>query len=357
MKNPFRSLFGKNGPDLEQRSMPIVTAHYIDAKRRAASSDGQATLSATLATCAGIWSRSFAMLVPDPADTLTPDILAAIGLDLFFRGHSVWRVRLEGSALKLDRAAMWDIQSRGRWNLTIPQPDGTETARCLDDEVLSLRINTAPDSPWFGRSPLYLMGLTPALLADVERTFSGALDWTGKGLLPVPANIPEEQKTSALQGLRGGSMLSTVTSKEDVGHHTGGARSEFKRIDLTPDLDKAGLAEQARDLHQRILAAAGIPPGLVSDAGNAGANREQMRAFALMTLEPLARIITPELAKIGITRLGLQDLMTADTAGRARSVSSLVQSGVPLATAMALVGWDNVDLPAGASKPITAGGE
>lgn len=66
--------------------------------------------------------------------------------------------------------------------------------------------------------------------------------------------------------------------------------------------------------------------------------------------------LTPELArKIGVTRLGLQDLVSADVAGRA--VGSLVQSGVPLATAMSLVEWDNVPLPHGASKPIPHGGE
>lgn len=69
-------------------------------------------------------------------------------------------------------------------------------------------------------------------------------------------------------------------------------------------------------------------------------------------------MITPELSrKIGVNRLGLQDLMSADVAGRARAVGSLVQSGVPLATAMSLVGWDNVSLPEGASKPIPHGGE
>ena len=111
-------------------------------------------------------------------------------------------------------------------------------------------------------------------------------------------------------------------------------------------------------MHDRILAAAGIPPSLFSSGGNAGNSRESLRLFTTTTLDPLARIITPELTrKIGVTRLGLQDLATADTAGRARSVSSLVQSGVPLATAMSLVGWDNVDLPEGASKPINSGGE
>ena len=102
---------------------------------------------------------------------------------------------------------------------------------------------------------------------------------------------------------------------------------------------KAGLGETARDLHDRVLAACGIPPGMLTASGSAGAIREQMRAFALTTLDPLARMITPELSrKIGLSRPGLQDLMSADVAGRARAVGSLVQSGVPLNTAMALVG-------------------
>lgn len=353
--NPLRWLFNR----AETRAHAAgVSQVYIDGKRRSAQSEGQAALSATIGTAAGIWSRSFAMLMPDPADVLTPDILASIGSDLFFRGQSVWHVRLDGSRITLHRAAFWDQFNRGRWNLTIPQPDGTDTVRCLDGEVLSLRIGSAPDTPWLGRSPLSFMGLSPSLMADVESTLAGSLGYVGKGLLPVPANIAEEQKNAALAGLRSGSWLAAVTSKEEIGHHTGGVRSEFKRVDLTPDLQKAGLPEIARDTHARILAAAGIPPSLYDAGGNAGALRETFRLFCLQTLDPLSRMITPELSKIGVTRLGMQDLMTADVAGRARAISSLVQSGVPLNTAMALCGWDNVpNLPAGASVPIPHGGE
>lgn len=341
----------------ETRSAPIVTTQYIDARRASALSGGGASLSATLATCAGIWSRAFAMLVPEPSDTLTPDHLAAIGLDLFLRGQSLWHIGLDGSDLILRRAAFWDFQTGNRYSLTIPTPGGTEMIRALDGEVLALRINAAPETPWLGRSPLAFMGLSPDLLASVESTLATALPHTGKGLLPIPSTVPEEQKAKALAGLRDGS-LAVIGSKEDFGHHTGGSRTEFKRVELTPDLRGVPLTETARDLHDRILAAAGIPPSLFTASGNAGASREALRLFTTTTLDPLARIITPELtSKLGIIRLGLQDLATADTAGRARSVSSLVQSGVPLATAMSLVGWDNVSLPDGASKPIHSGGE
>ena len=341
----------------ETRAAPIVTTQYIETRRAMALAGGSASLSATLATCAGIWSRSFAMLVPEPDDRLTADHLAAIGLDLFLRGQSVWHIGLSGSDLMLRRAAYWATHDGNRYSLTIPTPGGTDTIRALGGEVLDLRINPAPETPWLGRSPLAFMGLSPDLLASAEAAIAGALPHTGKGLLPIPSTVPEEQKAKALAGLRDGN-LAVIGSKEDFGHHTGGSRTEFKRVELTPDLRGVPLTETARDLHDRILAAAGIPPSLFSASGNAGASREALRLFTTTTLDPLARIISPELGrKLGVTRLGLQDMATADTAGRARSVSSLVQSGVPLATAMALVGWDNVDLPEGASKPIHSGGE
>lgn len=353
--NPLRWLFNRT----ETRAQPTsVTQMHIDGKRHAARSEGFADMSATLGTAAGVWSRGFAMLVAEPVDdVLTSDVLAAIGLDLFFRGQSIWHIRLEGSRIALHRAAFWDQYNRGRWSLTIPQPEGTETVRCLDEEVLNLRINSAPDSPWQGRSPLHFMGISPDLMAEVERTLSGSLPYVGKGLLPVPATVPEEQKNAALAGLRGGSSLVAVTSKEEIAHHTGGVRSEFKRVDLTPDLAKAGLPEIGRDTHARILGAAGIPPSLYAEGGEGAGLRETYRFFVLGTLDPLARVITPELAKIGVERLGLQDLMSADVAGRARAVHSLVESGVPLRTAMDLTGWDNVSLPPQAATPAPRAAE
>lgn len=353
MRNPLRYLFQRS----ETRSHAAgVSNVYIEAKRRAAHSEGSATLSATLATASGIWSRSFALLTPNPADVLTPAHLAAIGADLYWRGHSVWLIRLDGGKITLHRAAFWDMTSRG-FNLTLPRPDGTDTVKALHDEVLSLAINASPETPWQGRSPLSFMGLSPSLLADIEATVSDTMPWVGRGILPIPSTIPEEQKSTMLPRFNGGSTLVAVSSKEDFAHHTGGSRSEWRRIDLGPDLAKAGLSETARDLHSRIMAASGIPPSLYDAGGNAGALRETYRLFVNQTLEPLARVITPELAKIGVQRLGTEDTLSSDTAGRARSVSSLVQSGVPLATAMSLVGWDNVSLPEGASKPIAAGGE
>jgi hypothetical protein len=215
----------------------------------------------------------------------------------------------------------------------------TETIKAIEDEVLKLVINPDPATPWQGRSPFQLMGLSPTLMAEIEQAISGAMPMAGRGLLPMPATIPEEQQSKALSGLRSGS-LAVVTSKADYATHAGGDRSELKRVELTPDLQRMDLNPTTDSLHERILTAAGIPPALMTSSCNAGAMRKAYRLFALQTVEPMARTLMLELkAKLNVDALSLDDMMSADVAGRARAVGVLTGAGVPLERAMALVGW------------------
>lgn len=334
--------FKTKKPEFEQRSaFPSVTAEYMSARRDGLSSDGSASLSATVATAAGMWSRGFTMLDPvsDPGP-LRPDVLAAIGLDLCLRGESVWHIRVEGNDLTLHRTAYWDELGRGRYHLHIARPAETETVRAIEGEVLKLCINSDAVQPWRGRSPFMLMGGSPRLMADIEGAIANAMDWTGRGLLPFPDTVPEEQQSAALRGLKAGGTLAAIKSKADFATNVGQSRGqEFRRVDLTPDLRQADLNPAVDGLHSRVLAAAGIPPALVTASGNAGAMREAYRLFVLQTVEPMARQLMPEFAKVGVTGLSSASMMASDTAGRARSVGALVKAGVPLDKAMRLVGW------------------
>ena len=158
--------------------------------------------------------------------------------------------------------------------------------------------------------------------------------------MPFPDTVPEEQQTAAIRGLKGGGMLATIRSKADFATSTGQTRAnEFRRVELTPDLEQADLNPTVEQLHNRLLAAAGIPPALLTPSGNAGAMREAYRLFCLQTVEPLARTLLPELAKIGVTSLSTGSMMSADVAGRARAVGTLVGAGMTLEKALALVGW------------------
>ena len=193
-------------------------------------------------------------------------------------------------------------------------------------------------------------------MAEIEQALSGALPFAGKGLLPMPATLAGSEGGKVLAGLQSGS-LAVVTSKADMAVHSGGDRTKISRVELTPELRGLDLTNSASGLHNRLLTAAGIPPSLLSDMGNAGASREAYRLFILGTISPLARIILPELKrKLGVTRLSLADLMASDTAGRSRAVNSLVQSGVPLLLAMTLCGWEGLDLE-GLPKAKTDSGD
>ena len=336
--------FARRETPIETRaSFPSVTAEHLAGRRTGVLSDGAVPLSATVAAIAQTWSRAFAMLDGDPdPNPLTAAHLAAIGLDLCLRGESCWHVRVEGSELRLVRVAYWDHVAPGRFHLHIAYPHQTETIRALSGEVVLLTINSAANSPWQGRSPFQMMGASPRLMAEIESAVSGAVDWVGRGILPFPDTVPEEQQSAAIKGLKGCGVLAAIRSKADFTMNTGNSRAnEFRRVELTPDLEQADLNPTVDQLHTRLLAAAGIPPALLTPSGNAGAMREAYRLFCLQTVEPLARTLLPELFKIGVTSLNTNSMMSADVAGRARAVSTLVGAGMDLSKALAMVGWSD----------------
>ena len=337
-------------PAPETRSFPIATGSYIESRRDFLSGGAAAGLSATVALASGVWSRSFAMLTPTGglADLLSPDVLAAIGQDLALRGESVWHLGVDRGDAVLRRASAWDRVGDDRWHVHIPHPHRTETVRALGGEVVSLAINSDPNAPWQGRSPLRMMGASPAIAHALDSALADASGWAGRGVLTAPSGVPEDQTAGLLGRIKAGSMA-MVRSKSDLGHHTGGVREEWRRIEMTPDLRGLSLPDHADRMHRHILSAYGIPPSLWTDQGNAGSAREAYRQLALNLVEPLARMILPELrAKLGVDMLNTDRLMAADTAGRVRSVKGLVDAGAPLPEALRLCGWRDVDLSAAA---------
>lgn len=256
------------------------------------------------------------------------------------KGESCWHIRADQSALDLHPVAYWDDLGNGKYHLHIARVNSTETVRALEGEVLHLKINADPVQPWKGRSPWQMMGLTPTLIAEIEAAFSTGTRYAGKGVLPFPAAVPDDQKGKAISGLQNGA-LAVLTSKADYAHQSGGHSAEWRRVDLSPDLQKTEFAEVSRDLHIRLLTGCGIPPALMTENGNAGAMREAYRLFVLQTVQPLARQIMPELSdKLGLTGLSTAEMMSADVAGRARAVGILTGAGVSLDKALSMAGWN-----------------
>ena len=77
-----------------------------------------------------------------------------------------------------------------------------------------------------------------------------------------------------------------------------------------------------------------------SGTGSESIVREAFRRFVLTAIEPLARIVAREFARIFEVpgKLDLSQLGYADIAGRARAYKALVASGLPAADAARFAG-------------------
>ncbi len=91
-----------------------------------------------------------------------------------------------------------------------------------------------------------------------------------------------------------------------------------------------------------IAAAAGVPPALLIGGDSTGL-RESFRAFLHSTLQPLSRLILPELqAKLDEPDLALtfEHLAAGDITGRARALGQMVKAGIELGEARRLAGLE-----------------
>ena len=101
-----------------------------------------------------------------------------------------------------------------------------------------------------------------------------------------------------------------------------------------------GNVELRRDVQALLLGAAGVPPSLVTGAAGTDA-REGVRRFISLTLEPTMTFAVGEL-RVKLDQpdlvISFAKLAGADVMTRAKSVESLVRSGVDLPHALSIAG-------------------
>ena len=89
-----------------------------------------------------------------------------------------------------------------------------------------------------------------------------------------------------------------------------------------------------------VLAAAGIPPSMYADGGDASSAREGYRLFAFSTLAPVADLVAlafSEYLEVDV-QLGIDRTFAADVQSRSRAFKSLRDAGVSLQDAAAATG-------------------
>ena len=89
-----------------------------------------------------------------------------------------------------------------------------------------------------------------------------------------------------------------------------------------------------------VLAACGVPPGLADPRAEGGGQRESFRRFIHTSVQPASVLVAEEFTrKLDLSvSLSFESLFASDLSGRARSLRSMVESGLDLTQAMALSG-------------------
>ena len=226
------------------------------------------------------------------------------------------------------------------YTLMMQGPSEVVTIQRPGEAVLSFRLRVDSRSPWKGRP---------------------AIDSTGTGqlLCQLESQMQDEAKVAPARVLTGGSisgqagdisdtvraggivtLIQAIASREDP--------SGVRAGTIKNEVSAAGVALHEQ-LSTLICGALGVPADLVLGGSSESGSRESFRRLASTTINNILTTIAREFeAKMGTAlQWDLDRLRSSDDVSRARAVGSranavsrLVDSGLPLDQAMAVVGID-----------------
>ena len=282
-----------------------------------------------------------------------------VGRALCRNGQIVFDLEVSGGRLMmLPAAAAYVVVGGGLpsswiYTVTVDGPANTTTVWRPRSGVAHLQYAVDPSRPWIGRAPWQSASLSGALLAGIERQFSGEAGSASGYILPTPdtgdrgqdgADADEEQDplTTLRRDLAaaGGRTVLAPTTAAGYGAGPGSAPSkDYKpeRFGMNPP---SSALEVRRDAERSIFAAAGVPPVLMSHQAPGGSLREGWRQFHALTVEPLAELVSGQLSDALGThvRLDMRRARSADVGILARAIGSLVTAGMDVAEARRVVG-------------------
>ena len=272
--------------------------------------------------------------------------LSTIARSMVDVGESTWLIEVDGDGavmlLPVTVAAVVGGPDPRTWlySLTLPGPTEAVTLQRPGESVLSFRLRVDSKSPWKGRP---------------------AIDGTGTGqvLCRLEAQMLDEAKVTPARVVAGGAVaeqagdISEMISAGGVVSITQGIASREDPSGIRAGIVRNEVTAPAVTLHTKlstaICGAMGVPADLVLGSSSESGARESMRRLGSTTVQNLMVTIAREWTEKMGTALewNLDRLRSSDEVSRARAVGSranavsrLVDSGLPLDQAMAVVGID-----------------
>ena len=305
-----------------------------------------------LEASASIVARCFAaadVAGPDQfAAALGPSTLSMIGRSLIRQGEIVFAVEVREGRVVLIPAASFDITGDSdpaswTYRLTLSGPSRLTTLEPVASEgVVHVRLQSDPEQPWRGVSPLTSAALAGRLSAETVMALADEASGPRGFLLPSPVDGADPTVAALkadLKSLRGKVALVESTSSgwaADGSQQRPKGDWESRRLGAAPG---APLIAQAELASREVFAACGIPLSVVTTSEGTG-QREGYRRLMHSTISPLGRIVSEELSAKFETDISLsyESLFSADLSGRARAFQSLVGGGMPVEKAASLAG-------------------
>ena len=334
-----------------------IGSAYFDELRYGSPS---ASATAAVQSALGLTRRAFMLGEVTPAqpetELLTPELLAMMAGGMLLGGNAVFEIfeSRRGGVTELIPVPAFSVTGsipRATWAYTLKwrnQADEELEKQVAANRVVHVRYMSNASAPWYGVSPLAAAGVTAEALAYIERSLNHDAQTPVSHVLSVPDQSSDAQRKGVAADIRNarGHIVVEPTTAGGYGTGSQGApRQDYNTNRTGPEVPETSL--QLRDGSAlAIEAALGVPAGMFSV--NSGAMREGVRSFYHFTLLPIARLMEAELRlKLGVQdlRISLESLQAVDVSARSRAVGTLAQAGVPLAEALRLVGWTDVDLP------------
>ena len=314
-----------------------------------------------LEACAGLYASAFAAARIEDAPgwlrhSLGPALLSHVARNLIRTGECVFEIEVsdDGGGVRLTPAGSWDVTGGPNpidWTYRLDTfgPSGNETRIRPSAGVLHFRYAFDPARPWQGIGPLQFASSTASLGGRLESLLGAEAGGPSAYLLPIPADGggADEGETDPIDGLKKDflkargrvTFVETTSDAWGQGGHAAPRRDwEQRRVGAAwPD----ELRSTRSDVGDAIANACNVPLSLLTSSAEGTAQREALRRFAHVGLEPLGRIVAAELAfKLEAPDLILtfRRLFAGDQAGRVRALKGLVESGVDLSTALELAG-------------------
>ena len=307
--------------------------------------NGTAATTAALEACSQLYGMCFAAAriegaPPMIADAITPACRELIARNLVRRGEDVHLIATGAGGLRLLPAGGWDIRGGADpadWyvRLDIYGPSGTYTTTVPHAATVHCRYAVDSALPWRGVPPLGWARSTGALAGRLEDGLSNEAGGSAAYLLPVPQDGGDGGDDDPLKRLKSdialakGKVTLVETTSAGWGEGAGGkpARDwEQKRVGADwPDVLRA----TRKDVFENVAAACGVPGVLLDPRAEGTSQREGLRRFAHLAIEPLAELVAAELRmKLDAPslRFNFDGLMASDLAGRARALGILVKS-------------------------------